>query len=88
MKLIDRKHIDTEFWEERIAADETENVFCHAWYLDAVADDWMAVVTDDERIVVSACANQPRFIYWRTKVRVDERVTFDFGGVRSGERLL
>lgn len=46
MIYLDRKDIDTKKWNDRIAADATENVFCYSWYLDAVADNWGALVND------------------------------------------
>lgn len=47
MKFITRQDIDTEKWNQRIERDEAENVFAYAWYLDATAESWGALVSDD-----------------------------------------
>lgn len=48
MKLIERKDIDDQKWNARIAADVVENVFSYTWYLDAVCEDWVALVSEDD----------------------------------------
>lgn len=46
MEFIERKNIDLEKWNRRIQASELENIFCYSWYLDAVAENWGALVSD------------------------------------------
>lgn len=46
MKLIERKDIDTEKWNDRISRDPIQNIFSYTWYLDAVAENWCALVDD------------------------------------------
>lgn len=48
MKLIERKDIDTDRWNARIANDSIENIFSYAWYLDAVCENWAALVSNEE----------------------------------------
>lgn len=48
MKLIERKDIDDQKWNSRIADDAVENVFSYTWYLDAVCQHWAALVSDDD----------------------------------------
>ena len=52
MKILQRKDIDTDRWDQRISENETENIFCYSWYLDAVADEWCAVTTDNYKTIV------------------------------------
>ena len=47
MKLIERKDIDAKKWNDRIATDPVENVFSYTWYLDAVCEQWAALISDD-----------------------------------------
>ena len=47
MEFIERKNIDLEKWNRRIQAAEVENIFCYSWYLDAVAENWGALVSDE-----------------------------------------
>jgi hypothetical protein len=47
VKLITREHIDVERWNQTIEASGKENIFCYSWYLDAVAENWNAIVSDD-----------------------------------------
>ncbi len=48
MKFLERKDIDPEKWNARIAADSIENIFCYTWYLDPVSENWGALVSDDD----------------------------------------
>lgn len=48
MKYIDRKDIDIQKWDEHITKSEIENIFCYAWYLDAVSENWGALVSNDD----------------------------------------
>jgi hypothetical protein len=34
MKLVERKYIDIQKWNDAISNSEVENVFMYAWYLD------------------------------------------------------
>ncbi|MBN4071159.1 GNAT family N-acetyltransferase [Crocinitomix catalasitica] len=52
MKLLKREDIDTELWDQRISESKIENVFCYSWYLDSVAENWMAIVTNDYRTIL------------------------------------
>ncbi|MBN4072840.1 GNAT family N-acetyltransferase [Crocinitomix catalasitica] len=52
MKLLKREDIDAEIWDQRIRESAIENIFCYSWYLDAVSENWMAVITDNYQTVV------------------------------------
>lgn len=52
MEFLLRKDIDTEKWNARIAADPIENIFCYAWYLDAVSKNWGAFMEGDYQTIV------------------------------------
>ena len=52
MQFIERKNIDLKKWNERISADSDVNVFCYAWYLDAVAENWGALISDNDYTTV------------------------------------
>ena len=52
MKFVQREHIDTEKWNQRIAESECENIFQYSWYLDACADHWAAFVTEDYQTIL------------------------------------
>lgn len=49
MRLIylENKDIDREKWNAGIAAAANGQVYAYAWYLDAVADNWDAVIAED-----------------------------------------
>lgn len=52
MKILLRKDIDTDRWDQRIAESEIENVFCYSWYLDAVAAEWCGLVSDNYKTIL------------------------------------
>ena len=52
MEFLQRKDIDPEKWDARIAADPIENIFCYSWYLDAVAKNWGAFIEGDYDSIV------------------------------------
>lgn len=52
MKFLERKHIDTKKWDERIAQSAVENIFQYSWYLDQCAENWEALVTDNYQTVL------------------------------------
>jgi len=47
IKLINSTHIDKKKWDETIANSPIENVFMYSWYLDATADNWSGVVSNN-----------------------------------------
>lgn len=47
MKWIDRNEIDTEKWNNRVKMEENASIFCFSWYLDAVAENWGALISDN-----------------------------------------
>ena len=47
IKLIESKHIDKEKWDKAISNSPIENIFMYSWYLDATADYWSGLITDD-----------------------------------------
>jgi hypothetical protein len=52
MRFIERNEIDTERWNERVARDSVENIFIYAWYLDAVSENWGALVTENYQTIL------------------------------------
>ena len=52
MKFVERKDIDLKKWEARIDTDAIENIFNRSWYLDAVADNWGAIITEDYKTIL------------------------------------
>jgi hypothetical protein len=52
VKFIEREHIDTKLWDQKISENPTENIFCYSWYLDATAKNWGALVTDNYKTIV------------------------------------
>ncbi len=52
MEFIERKNIDLAKWNRRIQTSDIENIFCYSWYLDAVAENWGALVSDQNYTTV------------------------------------
>lgn len=52
MKLVERKYIDIQKWNDAISKSDVENVFMYAWYLDAVCSHWCALITDDYKTIL------------------------------------
>ncbi|HLP52673.1 MAG TPA: hypothetical protein VK154_17415 [Chitinophagales bacterium] len=51
ISLLKRKEIDTHKWDALIDSSITSLPYAYSWYLDAVAEDWEALVLDDYRAV-------------------------------------
>lgn len=49
---IHRGDIDTEKWNRVIAESPAETIYPYSWYLDAVAENWSALVTEDYRFIM------------------------------------
>jgi hypothetical protein len=47
IKHINSKHIDKKKWDDLVANSAIENVFMYSWYLDATADNWSGVVSNN-----------------------------------------
>ena len=52
LKLLKRKDIDVKLWDDLIAHSTAETIYPYAWYLDAVSENWSALVVDDYRFVM------------------------------------
>jgi len=52
MKLLKRKEIDVMRWDDLIANSTAETLYPYSWYLDAVCENWSALVVDDYRYVM------------------------------------
>ncbi len=52
MKLVERKYIDIQKWNDAISNSEVENVFMYAWYLDSVCSHWCALITEDYKTIL------------------------------------
>jgi hypothetical protein len=52
MKLIERSAIDVEKWNKTVSDAAVENIFQYTWYLDAVCDQWAALVTENYKTVL------------------------------------
>lgn len=58
MKLVDRKNIDILKWNEVIEGHHSENIFQYAWYLDAVAPQWSALITENYGTILPVAWSQ------------------------------
>lgn len=47
MQLIARNDINDDKWNRRIAMADQENIFSYTWYLDAVAENWVALIDNE-----------------------------------------
>ena len=47
MRIVERQNIDTDKWNAMVEATEGSTVFSYAWYLDACAENWCALLNDD-----------------------------------------
>jgi len=50
--FFSRKEIDDVKWDQLIAGSTAETIYPYSWYLDAVSDNWSALVVDDYRFVM------------------------------------
>jgi hypothetical protein len=50
--FLKRKEIDAGKWDQVIAGSPAETIYPYSWYLDAVTDNWSALVVDDYRFVM------------------------------------
>ena len=62
MRLLKRKEIDDGLWDALIARSTAETIYPYSWYLDAVADNWSALVEDDYKFVMP--------VVWRKKAGI------------------
>ncbi len=47
MKIVERQDINTERWNKLVNSTEDVRFFSHAWYLDATAENWCALISED-----------------------------------------
>lgn len=52
MRLLQRKDIDVQLWDEKISNSSLQNPFIFSWALDATASDWCAIVNDDYSFLI------------------------------------
>jgi hypothetical protein len=52
LKLVQRKEIDVLKWDDLIASSLAETIYPYSWYLDAVSENWSALIVDDYRFVM------------------------------------
>ena len=50
--FLNRKEIQTERWDRLIEESTAETIYPYSWYLDAVSENWSALVADDYRFVL------------------------------------
>lgn len=50
--FLKRKEIQEEKWDLLIAGSLAETIYPYSWYLDAVSENWSALVVDDYRFVM------------------------------------
>jgi len=62
MEFLSRKEIDDVKWDQLIAGSIAETIYPYSWYLDAVSDNWSAMVVDDYRFVMP--------VVWRRKAGI------------------
>lgn len=47
MKIVERADINTSKWDHLVDSTATSTFFSYAWYLDAVAENWCAIIGED-----------------------------------------
>jgi hypothetical protein len=47
MKLITKIDVDFIKWDKIVSSSPKNNAMCYSWYLNATADNWSAIITDD-----------------------------------------
>ena len=52
MEFVHRKNIDTGRWDELIENSTAETIYAYSWYLDAVAENWSALMVGDYQFVM------------------------------------
>jgi hypothetical protein len=62
MDFLSRKEIDDVKWDQLIAGSTAETIYPYSWYLDAVSDNWSAMVVDDYRFGMP--------VVWRRKAGI------------------
>ncbi len=60
LKLVPRKEIDVQKWDDLIASSLSETIYPYCWYLDTVSENWSAMVVDDYKFVMP--------VVWKKKV--------------------
>lgn len=50
--LLKRREIDEGRWDDLIAHSTVETIYPYTWYLDAVSENWSALVVEDYRFVM------------------------------------
>ena len=50
--FLNRREIQTELWDQLIGESTAETIYPYSWYLDAVSENWSALVADDYRFVL------------------------------------
>ena len=52
IEFLKRKEIQEEKWDQAIAGSLAETIYPYSWYLDAVSENWSALVVDDYKFVM------------------------------------
>jgi hypothetical protein len=52
VEFLNRGEIDAARWDEVISRSQAETLYPYSWYLDAVAENWSALVADGYRFVM------------------------------------
>lgn len=52
MKLVERKDIDVNKWNTKVANALDENIFSFTWYLDAVVENWYGLMDGDYETIL------------------------------------
>lgn len=45
-RIIERSHLDTDRWDQLVCSEKKSTFFSRSWYMDAVAENWCAIVDD------------------------------------------
>jgi len=80
--FLRRSEIDTASWDATVEQSVQKKIYAYSWYLDAVADDWCALVTEDySSIMPLPCSTRASMDYVHTPPYVQQL------GVFSGDEV-
>jgi hypothetical protein len=52
IKVLQRKQVDDERWNRVISSSINETIYPYSWFLDACADNWLALIMNDYECVM------------------------------------
>ena len=68
IKFHNRKEIDLEKWNHCISNSNNSNIYFYSCYLDAVTNNWFALIFDDYKALIRRLWRKTKFGYGEDKI--------------------